>query len=81
MCALRRDSTVTEEELDEHQIGQLYESQLVQLEKLIAVQRRSHMRAKSVSHLIASGMDWIFSLSWVSRMRDFVASKGLLMEC
>ncbi|VDO68676.1 unnamed protein product [Heligmosomoides polygyrus] len=48
MCALRRDSTVTEEELDEHQIGQLYESQLVQLEKLIAVQRRSHMRAKSL---------------------------------
>ncbi|XGW32059.1 hypothetical protein V3C99_010328 [Haemonchus contortus] len=48
MCALRRDSTVTEEELDEHQIGQLYESQLVQLEKLIAVQRRSHLRAKSL---------------------------------
>ncbi|WKY05140.1 hypothetical protein Q1695_005843 [Nippostrongylus brasiliensis] len=48
MCALRRDSTVTEEELDEHQIGQLYESQLVQLEKLIAVQRRSHMRAKNL---------------------------------
>ncbi|KAK6018798.1 hypothetical protein OSTOST_15589 [Ostertagia ostertagi] len=48
MCALRRDSAVTEEELDEHQIGQLYESQLVQLEKLIAVQRRSHLRAKSL---------------------------------
>ncbi|CAJ0601058.1 unnamed protein product [Cylicocyclus nassatus] len=48
MCALRRDSTITEEELDEYQIGQLYESQLVQLEKLIAVQRRSHMRAKSL---------------------------------
>lgn len=49
MYALRRDSSVTEEELDEYQIGQLYESQLVQLEKLIAVQRRSHLRAKNVS--------------------------------
>ncbi|KAK6046891.1 hypothetical protein COOONC_15604 [Cooperia oncophora] len=48
MCALRRDSAVTDEELDEHQIGQLYESQLVQLEKLIAVQRRSHLKAKNL---------------------------------
>ncbi|KAL6740207.1 hypothetical protein Aduo_013586 [Ancylostoma duodenale] len=48
MYALRRDSSVTEEELDEYQIGQLYESQLVQLEKLIAVQRRSHLRAKNL---------------------------------
>ncbi|ETN69290.1 hypothetical protein NECAME_15390 [Necator americanus] len=48
MCALRRDSSMTEEELDEYQIGQLYESQLVQLEKLIAVQRRSHLRAKNL---------------------------------
>lgn len=47
MCALRRDSSITEE-LDEHDIGQLYGSQLVQLEKLIAVQRRSHLRAKSL---------------------------------
>ncbi|KAE9419024.1 hypothetical protein Angca_006680 [Angiostrongylus cantonensis] len=48
MCALRRDSTMTEEDLDEYEIGQLYGSQLVQLEKLIAVQRRSHLRAKSL---------------------------------
>ncbi|KAK6749919.1 hypothetical protein RB195_002121 [Necator americanus] len=48
MCALRRDSSMTEEELDEYQIGQLYESQLVQLERLIAVQRRSHLRAKNL---------------------------------
>uniref|UniRef100_A0A1I7XDA5 CortBP2 domain-containing protein n=1 Tax=Heterorhabditis bacteriophora TaxID=37862 RepID=A0A1I7XDA5_HETBA len=47
-CALRRDSTMTEEELDEKDIGQLYESQLIQLEKLISVQRKSHARAKNL---------------------------------
>ncbi|KJH43901.1 hypothetical protein DICVIV_10086 [Dictyocaulus viviparus] len=48
MRALRRDSTVNEEELDEYEISKLYESQLIYLEKLIAVQRRSHLRAKSL---------------------------------
>ena len=64
MCALRRDSTVTEEELDEYQIGQLYESQLVQLEKLIAVQRRSHQRAKSVNIILNLAFRLDFFCHW-----------------
>ena len=46
--ALRRDSETTEEVLDKDAIGELYESQLVQLENLIAVHKKSHNRAKMV---------------------------------
>lgn len=46
MLALKRDSSITEEMLDERQLGQLYESQLLQLENLIAFQRKTQNKAK-----------------------------------
>ncbi|CAJ0931247.1 unnamed protein product, partial [Mesorhabditis belari] len=48
LVALRRDSEVAGEQIDEDAIGRLYESQLVQLEKLIAAQKKSHNRAKMI---------------------------------
>ncbi|VDM37790.1 unnamed protein product [Toxocara canis] len=50
MSALQRDSNLAgaEGDLDEAQVGQMYESQLSQLEKLICVQRRCHARSKQI---------------------------------
>ncbi|VDK47624.1 unnamed protein product [Anisakis simplex] len=52
--ALQRDSNLSgvEGELNETQISQMYESQLSQLERLIAVQRRCHLRSKQVIELV-----------------------------
>ncbi|CAD6190752.1 unnamed protein product [Caenorhabditis auriculariae] len=44
--ALRRDSAVTEEYFDEQQIGQMYESQVAQLDRLIATQRKLQNKSK-----------------------------------
>lgn len=48
--ALQRDSSLADEEneVDESAIGQMYETQLIQLERLITVQRRCHNRSKQV---------------------------------
>uniref|UniRef100_A0A0M3IN93 CortBP2 domain-containing protein n=1 Tax=Ascaris lumbricoides TaxID=6252 RepID=A0A0M3IN93_ASCLU len=50
ISALHRDSNLAdaESELDEAQVGQMYESQLSQLERLISVQRRCHSRSKQI---------------------------------
>lgn len=48
LIALRRDSDANGEPLDEELIGRQYESQLVQLERLIAAHKKSHNRAKMV---------------------------------
>ena len=49
-AALQRDSAVLEakDDFNESEISQMYESQLAQLERLIAVQRKAHQRAKQV---------------------------------
>lgn len=49
--ALQRDSSFADEgnEVDESTIGYMYETQLMQLERLITVQRRCHNRSKQVS--------------------------------
>uniref|UniRef100_A0A0R3RN25 CortBP2 domain-containing protein n=1 Tax=Elaeophora elaphi TaxID=1147741 RepID=A0A0R3RN25_9BILA len=46
--ALQRDSSFADEgnEVDESSIGHMYETQLMQLERLITVQRRCHNRSK-----------------------------------
>ncbi|CAI5449875.1 unnamed protein product [Caenorhabditis angaria] len=44
-AALRRDSTVTNEIIDEEKIAQMYESQVEQLEKLIAAQKKTQKNA------------------------------------
>lgn len=51
LAALQRDSDSTgaNDDFDEAAIGKMYESQLAQLEKLIAVQRKAHHRAKQVT--------------------------------
>ncbi|CAI4227442.1 unnamed protein product [Auanema sp. JU1783] len=46
--ALRRDSKLTDEVLNERQIGRLYESQLVQLEKLISAQKKMHHKSRQI---------------------------------
>lgn len=48
--ALQRDSSLADEEneVDESAIGQMYETQLIQLERLITVQRRCHNRSKQI---------------------------------
>lgn len=50
-AALQRDSETcgSNDDFDEASVGRLYESQLAHLERLIAVQRRAHQRAKQVS--------------------------------
>ncbi|TMS38846.1 hypothetical protein L596_005481 [Steinernema carpocapsae] len=50
--ALQRDAVIAEEQLDETAISNMYESQLTQLEKLIAVQRKC--QAKSKQALLAA---------------------------
>ncbi|VDN44774.1 unnamed protein product [Gongylonema pulchrum] len=49
--ALQRDSSFADEEngVDESAIGRMYETQLIQLERLISVQRRCHNRSKQVN--------------------------------
>lgn len=49
-AALQRDSETcgSNDDFDEASVGRLYESQLAHLERLIAVQRRAHQRAKQV---------------------------------
>uniref|UniRef100_A0A1I7UB19 CortBP2 domain-containing protein n=1 Tax=Caenorhabditis tropicalis TaxID=1561998 RepID=A0A1I7UB19_9PELO len=44
-AALRRDSTITEEQIDEDKIVQIYESQVEQLDKMMAVQKKSQRNA------------------------------------
>ncbi|KAL3982067.1 Cortactin-binding protein-2 family protein [Acanthocheilonema viteae] len=48
--ALQRDSSLTDEgnEIDESEIGHMYETQLTQLERLITVQRQCHNRSKQI---------------------------------
>uniref|UniRef100_A0A915PZ45 Cortactin-binding protein-2 N-terminal domain-containing protein n=1 Tax=Setaria digitata TaxID=48799 RepID=A0A915PZ45_9BILA len=48
--ALQRDSSFMDEgnEVDESSIGHMYETQLMQLERLITVQRRCHNRSKQI---------------------------------
>lgn len=48
--ALQRDSDTcaASDDFDEASVGRLYESQLAHLERLIAVQRRAHQKAKQV---------------------------------
>ncbi|EFO21349.1 hypothetical protein LOAG_07141 [Loa loa] len=48
--ALQRDSGFTDEgnEVDESAIGRMYETQLMQLERLITVQRRCHNHSKQI---------------------------------
>ncbi|VDM12644.1 unnamed protein product, partial [Wuchereria bancrofti] len=48
--ALQRDSgfVVEGNEVDESAIGQMYETQLMQLERLITVQRRCHNHSKQI---------------------------------
>ncbi|CAG9535111.1 unnamed protein product [Cercopithifilaria johnstoni] len=48
--ALQRDSSFVDEgnEVDESAIGHMYETQLMQLERLISVQRRCHNRSKQI---------------------------------
>ncbi|OZC09905.1 hypothetical protein X798_03011 [Onchocerca flexuosa] len=48
--ALQRDSSFVDErnEVDESAIGHMYETQLMQLERLITVQRRCHNRSKQI---------------------------------
>lgn len=48
-AALRRDSAITGEVLDENKIVHMYESQVDQLEKLMAVQKKSQRNAAVVS--------------------------------
>uniref|UniRef100_A0A914WVV1 Cortactin-binding protein-2 N-terminal domain-containing protein n=1 Tax=Plectus sambesii TaxID=2011161 RepID=A0A914WVV1_9BILA len=50
LAALQRDSETagSTDDFDEAAVGHMYESQLAQLERLIAVQRRAHHRAKQV---------------------------------
>lgn len=49
--ALQRDSSFVDERngIDESAVGRMYETQLMQLEHLIAVQRCCHNRSKQVS--------------------------------
>ncbi|VDN05677.1 unnamed protein product [Thelazia callipaeda] len=47
--ALERDSNFVDDgNIDESRIGQMYETQLLQLERLIAVQRHCHNRSKQI---------------------------------
>lgn len=50
LSALQRDSNLTgaDSEPDESTVGQMYETQLSQLERLISVQRRCHSRSKQI---------------------------------
>lgn len=46
--ALQHDSVVSGEAENESDVSQMYETQLSQLERLISVQRRCHLRSQQV---------------------------------
>lgn len=58
--ALQRDSSFADEgdEVDESAIGHMYETQLMQLERLITVQRRCHNRSKQVNFEFKGHEEW-----------------------
>lgn len=55
-AALRRDSAITGEQIDEEKIVQMYESQVDQLDKMMAVQKQSQRNAAVVIKFLCSSL-------------------------